>query len=453
MNKNESLSVFVVGKGGREHALVHALAQSPLVGKLWCANGNPGIAATKLTTGRLVYCPTIEEHGELLATAVRERMDLTIFGGEEHLMAGLGDAFRIHGLNVFGPGYRGANLEGSKMYAQRFAERHGLPFAVGECFVSNMHDAFEYAESLDYRCVVKASGPCLGKGVKVCHNVSEVEEALRLMIVDRKFGTAGQNIVIQELLEGQELSLHILSDGVNWRLLPIAQDHKRLLGDNLGDMTGGMGTYSPHPTITTSDLEKIAAEIMPKFLEGCRRDSIVFQGVLFFGLMVTADGVKILEINVRFGDPEAQAILPRIKTDMVELLLATATGRLAEVPLEVYEDLATVNVVMVSAGYPGNYNKGFQITGIESAEKILGIKVYHAGTAIERGVLVTNGGRVLSVCSCARDLKTAHERAYHAVELIKFSGAYYRRDIGRQVRKATYDGYTPQLAPYRLQHE
>jgi phosphoribosylamine--glycine ligase len=424
------MKLLVIGSGGREHALVWKLAQSPLVSQMWCAPGNAGIAEERLAqNGALVECVAApaEDLPKLLATAQQLRPDFTVVGPDNPLAAGVVDLFQANGFKIWGPNKRAAEFEGSKAFSQDFMERHGIPTAQSGTFTDPIA-AKRFAASLDGRCAVKADGLALGKGVLLTTSVREAEQAVDEIMVSKSFGAAGQRIVIQELLEGMEISLHALCDGKVAKLFPTSQDHKRALDGDEGLNTGGMGTYSPAPFLSDAELKSVGDAILQPWLRGCAADGIDFRGLLYPGVMLTKSGPKVLEFNARFGDPETQVYLTRLENDLVELLLASAEGRLASHELA-WSPNASVCVVMASGGYPGSYPKGKVITGLAAANALPNTKVFHAGTAMKDGQTVTNGGRVLGVTAWAKDLAAARNAAYAAVERVHFEGAHARRDI------------------------
>ncbi|HTW38768.1 MAG TPA: phosphoribosylamine--glycine ligase [Steroidobacteraceae bacterium] len=430
------MRVLVIGAGGREHALVWKLARSPHVTQLTCAPGNAGIAQERLARGGAgVDCVNAgaEDLSGLLALALERRIDLTVVGPDNPLALGIVDLFRARGLRIFGPSASAARFESSKVFAQRFMEKYGIPTAVGRTF-EDAACAKQYAAQLG-ACVVKADGLALGKGVLICATAVEAERAVDLIMTERAFGAAGARVVVQELLQGIEISLHALCDGVSARLFPTAQDHKRALDGDRGPNTGGMGAYCPTPFLSGVQLEELATRILDPFLKGCAAEGIDYRGVLYPGIMLTASGPRVLEFNARFGDPEAQVYLVRLANDLLELLDASAAGTLGPVKLE-WSPLASVCVVMASGGYPGEYARGKVITGVEAAERSTGVKVFHAGTAHAGGKIVTNGGRVLGVTALGADLQAARSAAYAAVEQIHFEGAHYRRDIGQRALRS-----------------
>ena len=424
------MKLLVIGSGGREHALVWKLAQSPLVMRMWCAPGNAGIGEERLAkNGSLVECVAVgaEDLPKLLAFAQQERPDFTVVGPDNPLAAGVVDLFQANGFAIWGPNQRAAQFEASKAFSQDFMERHGIPTAQSGTFTEPTA-AKHFCASLGGRCVVKADGLALGKGVLICASHAQAEAAVDEIMVSKAFGTAGQCVVIQELLEGMEISLHALCDGKVAKLFPTSQDHKRTLDGDAGLNTGGMGTYSPAPFLSDAELKSVGDAILEPWLRGCAADGIDFRGLLYPGVMLTKSGPKVLEFNARFGDPETQVYLTRLENDLVELLLASAEGRLADHELK-WSPNASVCVVMASGGYPGSYPKGKVITGLDAANALPNTKVFHAGTAKNDGATVTNGGRVLGVTAWAKGLAAARNAAYAAVEKIQFEGAHYRRDI------------------------
>jgi phosphoribosylamine--glycine ligase len=425
------MKLLVIGSGGREHALVWKLAQSPHVTQMWCAPGNAGIAEERLAkNGSPVECVKLgaEDLPGLLAFAQEKKADLTVVGPDNPLALGIVDLFQSKGLRIWGPNRQAAQFEASKVFAQNFMERHGLPTAKSGTF-AEASVARMFAATLGGRCAVKADGLALGKGVLICRTVEEANRAIDEILVGKAFGAAGARIVVQELLEGTEISLHALCDGKTAKLFPTAQDHKRALDGDQGLNTGGMGTYSPTPFLSDAELKRVGEQILEPWLKGCAAEGIDFRGILYPGVMLTKDGPKVLEFNARFGDPETQVYLTRLENDLVELLDASAGGSLRGVELK-WSARASVCVVMASGGYPGNYAKGKVITGLDAANALPDTKVFHAGTARAEGNVVTSGGRVLGVTALGRDLKSAQAAAYAAVEKISFEGAQFRRDIG-----------------------
>lgn len=425
------MKVLVIGSGGREHALVWKLAQSQHVRRLYCAPGNAGIAQQRLAQGgELVQCvPTGAEDLSALADfAAAQSIDLTVVGPDNPLALGIVDLFQKRGLPIWGPNQSAARFESSKAFSQDFMARHGIPTAEAGTF-QDAASARRFVEKLEGRCAVKADGLALGKGVLLCTSLAEAYQAIDEILVKGAFGTAGSRVVIQELLEGMEISLHALCDGRTAKLFPTAQDHKRALDGDRGLNTGGMGTYSPAPFLNDAELERVGAQILDPWLKGCAEEGIDFRGILYPGVMLTPKGPKVLEFNARFGDPETQVYLTRLKSDLLELLQASVDGTLHRAACE-WSPEASVCVVMASGGYPGSYTRGHVIRGLADAGALPGVQVFHAGTALKEGQVVTQGGRVLGVTATGADLEEARNRAYAAVQKIQFEGMQFRRDIG-----------------------
>ena len=424
------MKLLIIGSGGREHALVWKLAQSPHATQMWCAPGNAGIQQEQTKkTENPVECVNIgaEDLPKLLAFAQEKKIDLTVVGPDNPLALGIVDLFQQNGLRIWGPNQKAAQFESSKVFSQRFMENYGIPTAKAGTF-SVAGPAKAFAAALGGRCAVKADGLALGKGVLICASVAEANKAIDEILAGKAFGAAGAKIVIQEFLEGMEISLHALCDGKTAKLFPTSQDHKRARDGDRGLNTGGMGTYCPTPFLSETELAETGRKILEPFTRGCATEGIDFRGILYPGIMVTKTGPKVLEFNARFGDPETQVYLPRLENDLVELLDASVSGTLGKIEIR-WSPLAAVCVVMASGGYPGNYPKGKPILGLTEADQLPNTKVFHAGTAMKDGEIVTNGGRVLGVTAWGKDLKTAQTAAYAAVEKICFEGAHFRRDI------------------------
>jgi phosphoribosylamine---glycine ligase len=418
------MRVLVVGSGGREDALAWKLAGSPRVERVWAAPGNPGIA-------RHAACvPVAVDDGEGLAALIeRERIDLTVVGPEAPLVAGLADRLRARGLAVFGPGARAAALEGSKAFAKALMARHGIPTARFAIF-EEPTAARRYCRELGAPLVVKADGLAGGKGAIVCPTVVDADTAIAECMERRAFGAAGARVVVEEFLEGEELSFFAVSSGKETVPLAAAQDHKAVFDGDRGPNTGGMGAYSPVPSVGAADEATIMRTIAEPTVAALAADGVPYQGVLFIGLMRTAAGFKVLEYNCRFGDPECQAIVAAAGDDLAPLLLAVA--RSEPLPQRRAPSSAAVCVTLASAGYPGPYRTGLRIEGVERAGSRPGVHVFHAGTALADGRLLTAGGRVLGVTAVAPELATAVAAAYAAVGDIRFEGMHYRRDIARR---------------------
>jgi phosphoribosylamine--glycine ligase len=423
------MNILLIGGGGREHALAWKLAQSKRVERLWVAPGNGGIVGEVTAGGEPVECVPVgaEDLEALLDFARAHQPELTVVGPDNPLAAGIVDLFEENDLRIWGPNAKAAQFESSKVFAQDFMARHSIPTARAGTF--NFPTAAKaFAGELSGCCVVKADGLALGKGVLICETVEEAEAAIDLVMVDQQFGDAGDQVVIQEFLEGQEISLHVMCDGRTTILFPTSQDHKRALDGDKGLNTGGMGTFSPAPFLSDEELAQAAKAIIDPWLLGCQVEGIDFRGMLYPGLMLTDDGPKVLEFNARWGDPETQVYLMRMETDLVDLFEASIDRRLAEMDVH-WSDQAAVCVVMASGGYPESYAKGKSITGIADADAMEGVKVFHAGTKREGENLVTSGGRVLGVTALGDTLAAARDLAYAAVDKIKFEGAHVRGDI------------------------
>ena len=427
------MKLLVIGSGGREHALVWKLAQSPHVSGLWCAPGNAGMAAERLAKSQtLVECVPInaEDLPGLLAFAREHRPDLTVVGPDNPLGLGIVDLFQPHGLRIWGPNRQAAQFETSKVFAQEFMARHGIPTARAGSF-TDPAQAREFAAGLRGACAVKADGLALGKGVVICQNLDQAHQAIDDLMVRKQFGAAGDSVVIQEYLRGIEISLHALCDGRSALLFPTSQDHKQAWDGDAGPNTGGMGTYCPTPFLTPKQLSLTQDQILAPWVKGCLQEGIDYRGILYPGIMITADGPKVLEFNARFGDPETQVYVARLENDLVELLAACLDGTLGRVELR-WSPLTAVCVVMASGGYPGTYAKGKVIHGLAEVAQLADTKVFHAGTRCQENRIVTHGGRVLGVTAWGADLVVARRRAYAAVEKIRFDGAYFRHDIGQK---------------------
>ncbi len=423
------MKVLVIGSGGREHSLVWKLAQSPRVARLYCAPGNGGISelAELVPIG-------VEEIEKLAQFAEREKIDLTVAGPELPLTLGIADLFRQRGLRLFGPDREAARLEGSKAFAKELLQENRIPTAAFATF-SDAAQARGYLAGRRPPYVVKADGLAAGKGVLICATRGEAETAVDDILVRRAFGAAGDQVVIEEFLEGEEASFMVLTDGENILPLASAQDHKRVFDGDRGANTGGMGAYSPAPVVTGEIHRRIMEEILHPLLRGLRKRAIRYRGVLYVGLMIAADGPKVLEFNARFGDPECQPLMLRLKSDLVPLLEATIDGRLDRVKAE-WTDDAAVCVVMCAGGYPGAYEKGREIKGLERLKDWRRGIVFHAGTTKQEGRCFTAGGRVLGVTALGNTIQEAVREVYEAAGRIEWDGAHYRKDIAqRALRK------------------
>lgn len=415
------MKILVIGSGGREHALVWKLRQSPRATEIFCAPGNAGIC-------EIATCVPIKasDNDALLSFARAQEIGLTVVGPDDALASGIVDLFEESGLRIFGPRRSAAQLESSKVFGKDFMQRHGIPTATARSFTES-DAAHRYCQRMHYPVVIKADGLALGKGVFVAPSPWSAAMAIHEIMERRTFGDAGRRVIIEEHLSGEECSIHALIDGNNYLLFPAAQDHKRVWDDDRGPNTGGMGAFSPPSKVLTPEMEeRVRREILDPLIKGLQADGINFRGMLFPGLMLTKSGPQVLEFNCRFGDPETQVLLPRLRSDLLDLLEATIDGRLGEVGPE-WSSQCAVCVVMASAGYPGKYETGKMIAGIEAIGEH--VTVFHAGTRRENDRVVTSGGRVLGVTAVAADLAEARERAYQAAERITFEGAQFRRDI------------------------
>lgn len=419
------MRVLVVGGGGREHALVWKIAQSPRVGKIYCAPGNAGIA-------QMAECLSIsaEDVKGLTAWAEKEKIDLTVVGPEAPLTLGMVDIFRARGLRVFGPSQKAAEIEGSKAFTKELMKKYGIPTGESETF-TDPAAAVKYVKGKGAPLVVKADGLAAGKGVIICRTVEEALSALDLILVQKAFGAAGAKVVVEEFLEGEEASFLAFTDGETVLPLPTSQDHKAIYDNDQGPNTGGMGAYSPAPVVTEKVHREAMEKVMIPTVRGMAREGRKYQGVLYAGLMIKDEKPKVLEFNARFGDPEAQPLLMRLKSDLVPILEATIDGKLSHQKMDL-EDRSSVCVVMASGGYPGSYEKGKIISGLQEAASVRDAFVFHAGTALKEGRVVTNGGRVLGVTALGNGIQEAIQRAYEAVAKISWEGAYYRKDIGQK---------------------
>lgn len=423
------MKVLIVGSGGREHAIAWSVAKSEKVDKIYCAPGNAGIA-------EFAECVAIGamEFDKLVAFAKAEEIDLTIIGMDDPLVGGVVDEFEKAGLRVFGPRKNAAILEGSKAFSKDLMKKYNIPTAAYENF-DNAEDALQYLETAKMPIVLKADGLALGKGVLICNTLEEAKEGVRSIMLDKQFGSAGNRMVIEEFMTGREVSVLSYVDGKTIKTMTSAQDHKRAKDQDQGLNTGGMGTFSPSPFYTEEVDEFCRKYIYQATVDAMRAEGREFKGIIFFGLMLTADGPRVLEYNARFGDPETQVVLPRMKTDIIEVMEACIDGKLDEVELE-FEDNAAVCVVLASDGYPLKYEKGFPIEGLDEFKKHEGYYCFHAGTKFDGEKIVTNGGRVLGVTAKGKDLKEARANAYAATEWVNFANKYKRNDIGKAIDEA-----------------
>ena len=423
------MKVLIVGSGGREHAIAWKVAQSEKVDKIYVAPGNAGCAeyAECVAIGAM-------EFEKLVAFAKEKEIDLTIIGMDDPLVGGVVDAFEREGLRVFGPRKNAAILEGSKAFSKDLMKKYHIPTAAYENF-DNSEDALAYLEHAKFPIVLKADGLALGKGVLICNTLQEAQEGVKSIMLDKQFGSAGNRMVIEEFMTGREVSVLSFVDGKTIKTMTSAQDHKRAKDGDQGLNTGGMGTFSPSPFYTEEVDAFCKKYIYQATVDAMRAEGREFKGIIFFGLMLTPNGPRVLEYNARFGDPEAQVVLPRMKTDIIEVMEACVNGTLDEVDLE-FEDNAAVCVVLASEGYPVHYEKGFPIEGLEEFKKHDGYYCFHAGTKFEGDTIVTNGGRVLGVTAKGKDLKEARANAYAATEWVRFENKYKRNDIGKAIDEA-----------------
>ena len=423
------MKILIVGSGGREHAIAAAAAKSPKAEKIYCAPGNAGIAA-------LAECVPIKvnEFEKIASFAKEKAVDLVIVGSEDPLAGGLVDILEEAGIRAFGPRKNAAILEGSKAFSKDLMKKYQIPTAAYETF-EDAKAAEEYLEKADYPVVLKADGLSLGKGVLICKTKEEALAGVKEIMLDKHFGTAGNRMVVEEFLTGREVSVLSFVDGKTIRIMTSAQDHKRACDGDQGLNTGGMGTFSPSPFYTKEVDEFCRKYIYQPTVDAMAAEGRPFQGIIFFGLMLTEKGPKVLEYNARFGDPEAQVVLPRMKNDIVDVFEACIDGTLDQIDLQ-FEDNAAVCVVLASGGYPVSYEKGFPIEGLENLKGRDGVYVFHAGTRKENGRFVTNGGRVLGVTATGPDLKAARANAYEAVKQVTFEKAYCRSDLGKAIDEA-----------------
>lgn len=423
------MKVLIVGSGGREHAIAWKVAQSKKVTEIYCAPGNAGIA-------EYASCVDISamEFDKLAEFAKDKEIDLTIVGMDDPLVGGIVDVFEAQGLRVFGPRKNAAILEGSKAFSKDLMKKYGIPTAGYENF-EDPKEALAYLEKAQFPIVLKADGLALGKGVLICKTLEEAKEGVKSIMEDKKFGTAGNKMVIEEFMTGREVSVLSFVDGKTIKTMTSAQDHKRAGDGDTGLNTGGMGTFSPSPFYTKEVDEFCRKYIYQATVDAMASEGRAFKGIIFFGLMLTENGPKVLEYNARFGDPEAQVVLPRMKNDIVEVFEACVDGTLDQIDLQ-FEDNAAVCVVLASDGYPVKYEKGYVIKGLENFQNRDGYYVFHAGTKQTEEGIVTNGGRVLGVTATGKDLKEARANAYEAIKLVEFENKYYRHDIGKAIDEA-----------------
>ena len=423
------MKVLIVGGGGREHAIAYCVAKSSKVEKMYCAPGNAGIA-------ELAECVPIGamEFDKLVTFAKGKEIDLAIVGMDDPLVGGLIDEFEKAGIRAFGPRKNAAILEGSKAFSKDLMKKYDIPTAAYENF-DNADEALAYLETAKFPIVLKADGLALGKGVLICNTLEEAKAGVKEIMLDKKFGASGNTMVVEEFMTGREVSVLSFVDGKTIKTMTSAQDHKRAKDGDQGLNTGGMGTFSPSPFYTKEVDEFCRKYVYQKTVDAMAAEGREFKGIIFFGLMLTEDGPKVLEYNARFGDPEAQVVLPRMKNDLIDVIEACIDGTLDQVDLQ-FEDNAAVCVVLASEGYPVSYEKGFPITGLEEFKKHEGYYCFHAGTKFNGDQVVTNGGRVLGVTAKGKDLKEARANAYAATEWVNFKNKYMRHDIGKAIDEA-----------------
>ena len=421
------MRILVIGSGGREHALVWKIAQSKLADKIFCAPGNGGIS-------QQAECLDIkaEDIRGLIDFTRKEKIDLTVVGPEAPLATGIVDEFINYKLRIFGPNKKAAQLEASKVFAKELMAKYKVPTADFKIF-DNSDEAKKYIDKKGAPCVVKTDGLAQGKGVIIAKTLDEAKQAVTSIMQDRIFGDSGNRVIVEDCLEGEEASIIVITDSRQVIPLASSQDHKRVFDNDEGGNTGGMGAYSPAPVVTGGLFQEILQKIVYRTIEGLVSEGIDYRGVLYAGVMITKDGPKTLEFNVRFGDPETQAILPRLKTDLLEVMLAITEGKFAQYQAIKWDNRACVCVVVASGGYPGEYEKGKEISGLDEAAKMKDVVVFHAGTKKAGDKILTNGGRVLGVTGLGNTIKEAIEHTYRAVDKIHFEGIHYRRDIGRKV--------------------
>lgn len=419
------MKVLVVGGGGREHAIVHKLSKSKKIEKIYCAPGNPGIKELAETIN---ISPM--DFDLLIKFAKDNNIDLTIAAMDDTLVAGIVDEFEKNNLKIFGPNRRAAIIEGSKAFSKDLMKKYNIPTANYETF-SSYEDAVKYIESLSFPIVIKADGLALGKGVLICKSLDEAKESLKEIMLNKKFGKSGENVVIEEFMVGKEVSILCFCDGKTIVPMVSAQDHKRAFDNDEGPNTGGMGTISPSKYYT-EDIAKMAMDtIFRPTMEALAKEDREFVGVLFFGLMLTEQGPKVIEYNARFGDPETQVVLPRLKTDLIDIINACLNKQLNNITIE-WEDYATSCVILASGGYPDSYKKGYEIIGLEKCKELKDVFIYHAGTDVKDNKIVNNGGRVLGVMAKGENLEKALEKSYGALNIVSFEDSFYRKDIGKR---------------------
>jgi len=419
------MKVFVIGSGGREHALAWKLSQSPKIDKLYCAPGNPGMA-------EIAECVDIsaDKLEALRDFALKQQVDITVVGPDDCLAAGVVDVFQKAGLKIFGPTQKAARIESSKAYAKKLMMKCGIPTAQYAEFEDHQK-ALDYLKDQKYPLVIKADGLALGKGVVICRSIEEAQQALKSMMVDASFGKSGSRVIIEEFLQGPEVSIHAFCDGRSAKLFPAAQDHKAAYDGDQGPNTGGMGTYAPVPWVNAEMIGNIQHKMVEPILNAMAEDGNPFTGCLYPGLIYTSDGFKVLEFNARFGDPETQSYMRLLETDLLEVFEACIEGRLPDVEIK-WKNGAACCIVAASGGYPGSYQKGLEVSGLDKAQDDPAVVVFQAGTKKTCDGIVTSGGRVLGVTAIGKDLKGSLEKGYGALSQIYFKDMHFRKDIGRK---------------------
>ncbi|MFC1517850.1 phosphoribosylamine--glycine ligase [Candidatus Margulisiibacteriota bacterium] len=422
------MKVLVIGSGGREHTIVWKLKQSPRIEKIYCAPGNAGIA-------ELAECVPlkVDDIQGLLNFAKENAIDLTVVGPEIPLVAGITDEFEAAGLKVFGPSKKAAQLEGSKAFAKKIMKKYKIPTANYDVF-TELQKAKEHIFMSKFPVVIKADGLAAGKGVTVATSLVEATKALEEAMQSKIFGDSGATVVIEEYLQGEEASILAFVDGKNFKTMVSSQDHKRIFDEDKGPNTGGMGTYSPAPIITNTMQHEIENKVIKPMVDGMAKEGAPYKGILYAGLMITKDGPKVIEFNCRFGDPETQVVIPRLKSDLLDSMLACVDGTVDQLELS-WQEGAAVCVVLAADGYPGSYEKGIEIKGLEAFKDTPEVIVFHAGTVSDNGVIKTAGGRVLGLTALGPDIKAAIKKAYSSIKKIDFDGMYYRKDIGKKALK------------------
>lgn len=419
------MKVLVIGSGGREHAIVHKLSKSNKIEKIYCAPGNPGISELAENIDILPM-----QFDLLIKFAKENNINMTIAAMDDTLVAGIVDEFEKNGLKIFGPNKRAAIIEGSKAFSKNLMKKYNIPTASYETF-SNYEDALNYIQNLKPPIVIKVDGLALGKGVLICKSLNEAKENLKDIMINKKFGQSGESVVIEEFMTGKEVSILCFCDGENIIPMVSAQDHKRAFDNDQGPNTGGMGTISPSKYYT-EDIAKTAMDtIFKPTIQALAKEDRYFVGVLFFGLMLTDEGPKVIEYNARFGDPETQVVLPRLKTDLIDIIEACLNKNLNNIKIE-WEDYATSCVILASGGYPNSYEKGYEIKGLEEARNLEDIFIYHAGTSLKDNKIVNSGGRVLGVMAKGKSLDKALEKSYNTLNIVHFKDSFYRKDIGKR---------------------